>query len=78
MIVHPHQKSLYQSEGDVHAYLHAKKQLHSTSFLRYFKEIANLPFWVIWACLVNTQYQFERTFYVYLQAKIRFHLSRFP
>ena len=53
MPVHPHQKSLYQFEGNFHAYLHAKNQLQSTSVFRYFKEIANLLFWVIWACLAT-------------------------
>ena len=27
MFVYPHQKSLYQFEGNFHAYLHAKNQL---------------------------------------------------
>ena len=53
MLVHPHQKSLHQFEEDFHTYLHAKNQLHSTSFLRYFKEIADLLFWVILAYLVT-------------------------
>ena len=53
MLAHPHQKSLYQFEGNFHANLHAKNQLHSTSFLRYFKEKANLLFWVILACLTT-------------------------
>ena len=28
MLVHPHQKSLYQFAGKFHASLHAKNQLH--------------------------------------------------
>ena len=47
------QKSFSQFEGNFYAYLHAKNHLHSTSFFRYFKEIANLLFWVIWACLAT-------------------------
>ena len=44
MLVHPHQKSLYQFEGNFHADLHPKNQPQSTSLLRYFKEIVNLYF----------------------------------
>ena len=49
------------------------------SFLRYWKGITNLLFWVIWACLATTQlkwyYQFEETSDVYLQPKTQLHPS---
>ena len=55
-----------------------KNQLHCTSFLRYFKKIANLLFWVIWACLnTHTQYQYERTFMFIYRLKIGFILHVF-
>ena len=44
ILVHPHQKALYQFEGNFLAYLHAKNKLQSTSLLRYFKQIVNLYF----------------------------------
>ena len=28
ILVHPYQKSLYQAEGNFHAYMHAKNELH--------------------------------------------------
>ena len=55
-----------------------KNQLQCTSFLRYFKKIANLLFWVIWACLnTHTQYQYERTFMFIYRLKIGFILHVF-
>ena len=72
----PHQNSLYQFEGNFHAYLNAKNQLYPTFFSRYFKEIANLLFWVIWASQ-HIKWCFF-TFDVYLLAKNRFHPLRFP
>ena len=44
MLVHPHQKSLYQFEGNFQAYPHTKNELQPTFLLRYSKEIANLYF----------------------------------
>ena len=43
--------------------------------LRYSKDIANLLFWVRWACLATTKVilSFEENFCVYLQVKNRFH-----
>ena len=35
----------------LNVYLHAKNQLHLTSFLRYYKDIANLLFWELWESL---------------------------
>ena len=52
-----------------------KRQLHSTSFLRYFKEIANLLFWVIWACL-DTHNLKEPFMFIY-RLKIGFILHVF-
>ena len=52
MLVHPHQKSLYQFERNVHAYLHAKNQLQSTS-LEIFQRNSQFVFWALWACLAK-------------------------
>ena len=53
-----------------------------TSFLKYCREIANLLFWVIWACLAQiTQLiasKFEEAFDIYLQAKNQLYSSHFP
>ena len=38
MLVHPYQKSLYQFEGDFHAYLHAKKSASLYFFLEIFQK----------------------------------------
>ena len=52
-----------------------KTNFITDSLLRYCKEIANLLFWVIWACLATPlkwQYQFEGTFDIYQQTKKSF------
>ena len=54
-----------------------KSTLSLTSFLRYCKEIADLLFLVICACLAIYTLN-EETFDVYLQEKNQIHSSRFP
>ena len=51
MLVHPHQKSLYQFEGNFHAYLHAKKS--TPVYLETFQINSKFVFSAIWACLVK-------------------------
>ena len=52
-----------------------------TFSLRYCKDLANLLFWTLWACLAiqhpKWYYQVVENFRVYLQAKIQLHPSRF-
>ena len=45
-------KKLQKLDRNFDVYLHAKKSTSSlTSFMRYYKEIANLLFWKFWECL---------------------------
>ena len=53
MLVHPHQKSLYQFEGNFHAYLHAKKSTPVYFSLETFQINSKFVFSAIWACLVK-------------------------
>ena len=78
MLVHPHQKSLYQFEGDFHAYLHAKK---STSLYFFFEIFQINSKFAILFNLGMSEYTHSiilKETSVYLQGKNRFHLSRFP
>ena len=53
MLVHPHQKSLYQFEGNFHAYLHAKKSTPVYFSLETFQINSKFVFSAIWGCLVK-------------------------
>ena len=44
--------SIKNSNVNFDVYLHAKNQLHLTSFLKYCKDIANMLFWELWECLI--------------------------
>ena len=51
---HTHLKWQYHFEETFEVYQQAKNQLHSFTFsLRYCKDIVNLLFWVLWACLAK-------------------------
>ena len=72
---HTHLKWLYHFEETFNIY-----QLHPSHFSWhiYCKDIVNLLFWVLWACLAtHTQsdiyYHLVEHFYVYLQAKNQLH-----
>ena len=49
-----------------------------TSFLRYCNKIANLLFWVLWACLKNDSINLQKTSMFICMPKINFIFHFFP
>ena len=66
-----------------HAYLRAKKSTSSLNSLGYCKEVANLSFWVIWACLARQTLHDNSNLkkslkFICCRQKIKFILDVFP